>query len=83
MMCVGQRHGRRRREPGRTGVYAAQHPTGRECVSGGTTAGGHVPTSRDGKNHLPCSVVSPKRKKPFWFNRSFYFIFFNNRTVSN
>lgn len=65
VMCSGQRHGRHRREPGRPGVYAAQHPAGRECVPGGAPAGGHVPTPRDGKNHSPRSVVSAGRKRLF------------------
>lgn len=65
VMCVGQQHGRHGREPGRTGVYAAQHTTGRECVSGGATAGRHVPTPGDGKNHSPCSLVSPRRESLF------------------
>lgn len=62
VMCLDQRHRRHRREPGRTGVYAAQHPAGRERVSGGAPAGRHVPTPRDGKNHSPRSVVSARRK---------------------
>lgn len=65
VMCLGQRHGRHRREPGRPGVYAAQHPAGRVRVPGGAPAGGHVPTPRDGKNHSPCSVVSAGRKRLF------------------
>lgn len=65
VMCLGQRHRRHRREPGRAGVYAAQHPAGRGRVPGGAPAGGHVPTPRDGKNHSPRSVVSARRKRLF------------------
>lgn len=80
-MCVGQWHGRHGREPGRTGVYAAQHTAGRECVPGGSTTGRHVPTPRDGKKHSQCSVLCvTQEEKPFWFNSFVYF--FKNRTVS-
>lgn len=65
VMCLGQRHRRHRREPGRAGVHAAQHPAGRGRVSGGAPAGGHVPTPRDGKNHSARSVVSARRKRLF------------------
>lgn len=61
-MCLGQRHGRDGRQPGRAGVYAAQHTPGRECVSGGAPAGRHVPAPGDGKNPSPCVCVSQEEK---------------------
>lgn len=39
-------------------MYAAQHATGRECVSRGSTAGRHVPAPRDGKNQSWCLFFS-------------------------
>lgn len=75
VMCLGQRHGRDGGQPGRAGVYAAQHTPGRECVSGGAPAGRHVPAPGDGKNRPPRSVVSARRKRPLWFNRLVYYLF--------
>lgn len=57
-VCLGQRCGYHGCGPRRVGVYAAQHATGRECVSRGSTAGRHVPASRDGKNQSRCMFFS-------------------------